>query len=85
MRGPIWPAIIACNLDLIPFSPRAKGVLFVLKGPYDPRVPPIVKFSQESESARVTKIIMSKSTVKTLQILVGSTVKIANRNFKYCV
>ena len=47
-------------------SPRARGVLFVLKGPYDPRVPPIVKFSQESESARLTKIILSKSTVKTL-------------------
>ena len=27
-------------------SPRARGVLFVLKGPYDPRVPPIVKFPQ---------------------------------------
>ena len=47
-------------------SPRARGVLFVLNGPYDPRVPPIVKFSQESESARLTKIILSKSTVKTL-------------------
>ena len=47
-------------------SPRARGVLFVLKGPYDPRVPPIVKFSQKSESARLTKIILSKSTVKTL-------------------
>ena len=47
-------------------SPRARGVLFVLKGPYDLRVPPIVKFSQESESARLTKIILSKSTVKTL-------------------
>ena len=47
-------------------SPRARGVLFVLKGPYDPRVPPIVKFSQESESARLTKIILSKSTAKTL-------------------
>ena len=48
------------------YSPRARGVLFVLKGPYDPRVPPIVKFSQESESARLTKIILSKSTVKIL-------------------
>ena len=48
------------------YSPRARGVLFVLKGPYDLRVPPIVKFSQESESARLTKIILSKSTVKTL-------------------
>ena len=47
-------------------SPRARGVLFVLNGPYDPRVPPIVKFSQKSESARLTKIILSKSTVKTL-------------------
>ena len=47
-------------------SLRARGVLFVLKGPYDPRVPPIVKFSQEYESARLTKIILSKSTVKTL-------------------
>ena len=47
-------------------SPRARGVLFVLKGPYDLRVPPIVKFSQESESVRLTKIILSKSTVKTL-------------------
>ena len=47
-------------------SPRARGVLFVLKGPYDLRVPPIVKISQESESARLTKIILSKSTVKTL-------------------
>ena len=44
-------------------SPRARGVSFVLKGPYDPRVPPIVKFSQEFESARLTKIILSKSTV----------------------
>ena len=43
--------------------PRARGVLFVLKGPYDLRV---VKFSQESESARLTKIILSKSTAKTL-------------------
>ena len=50
----------------IQFSPRARGVLFVLKGPYDPRVPPIVKFSQESESARLTKIILSESIVKTL-------------------
>ena len=48
------------------YRPRARGVLFVLKGPYDPRIPPIVKFSQESESARLTKIILSKSTVKTL-------------------
>ena len=47
-------------------SPRARGVLFVLKGLYDLRVPPVVKFSQESESARLTKIILSKSTVKTL-------------------
>ena len=47
-------------------SPRARGVFFVLKGPYDLRVPPIVKFSQESESARLTKIILSKSKVKTL-------------------
>ena len=47
-------------------SPRARGGLFVLKDPYDPRVPSIVKFSQESESARLTKIILSKSTVKTL-------------------
>ena len=44
------------------YSPRARGVLFVLKGPYDL----MVKFSQESESARLTKIILSKSTVKTL-------------------
>ena len=51
---------------IIMYSPRAGGFLFVLKGPYDPRVPPIVKFSQESESARLTKIILSKSTVKTL-------------------
>ena len=43
-----------------------KGVLFVLKGPYDTRVSPIVKFSQESESALLTNIILSKSTVKTL-------------------
>ena len=50
----------------IVYSPRARGVLFVLKGPYDLRVPPIVKISQESESARLTKIILSKSTVKTL-------------------
>ena len=48
------------------YSPRARGVLFVLKGSYDPRIPPIVKFSQESESARLTKIILSKGTVKTL-------------------
>ena len=53
-------------IDIMWNSPRARGVLFVLKGPYDPRVPPIVKFSQESESARLTKIILSKSTVKTL-------------------
>ena len=38
----------------------------MLKGPYDPRDPPIVTFSHESESARLTKIILSKSTVKTL-------------------
>ena len=50
----------------ITYSPRARGVLFVLKGPYDLRVPPIVKISQESESARPPKIILSKSTVKTL-------------------
>ena len=54
----------ACQLD----SPRAKEVLFVLKGPYDRRIPPIVKFSQESESARLTKIIMSKSTAKTVTL-----------------
>ena len=54
------------------YSPRARGVLFVLKGPYDLRVPPKVKFSQESESARLTKIILSKSTVKTLLTLVPS-------------
>ena len=48
------------------YSPRARGVLFVLKGPYDLGVPPIVKISQESESARLTKIILSKSTVKSL-------------------
>ena len=47
-------------------SPRAKGGLFVLKGPHHPSVPPIVKFSQESESACHTKIILSTSTVKTL-------------------
>ena len=47
-------------------SPRARGGLFVLKGPDDLIVPPIVKFSQESESARLTKIILSKSTVKPL-------------------
>ena len=64
-------------------SPRARGVLFVLKGPYDPRVPPIVKFTQESESACLTKIILSKSTVKNP--LNTSTVKIANRNLKYWV
>ena len=48
------------------YSLRAKGVLFVLKSPYDSRVPPIVKFSQESESARLTKIILSKNTIKTI-------------------
>ena len=58
--------------DRILYSPRARGVLFVLKGPYDARVPPIVKFSQEFESARLTKIILSKSTVKTLYTLVPS-------------
>ena len=47
-------------------SPRARGGLFVLKGSYDLRVTHIVKFSQESESARLTKIILSKKTVKTL-------------------
>ena len=46
--------------------PELGGVLFVLKGPCDLRVPPIVKCSQESESARLTKIILSKSIVKTL-------------------
>ena len=55
----------------------------MLKGPYDPRVTPIVKFSQESESVRLTKNILSKSTVKNP--LNTSTVKIANRNLKYCV
>ena len=55
-----------------PYSPRAREVLFVWEGPYDPIVPPIVKFSQEFESARLTKIILSKSTVKTLQTLVPS-------------
>ena len=54
------------QITVRPCSPRARGVLFVLKGPYDLRVPPIVKFSQESESARLTKSILSKSTVKTL-------------------
>ena len=61
----ILMAIIPCS-GTEKYSPRARGVLFVLKGPYDLRVPPIVKFSQESESARLTKIILSKSTVKTL-------------------
>ena len=52
----------------MPINPRVRGGggLFVLKGPYDPRVPPKVKFSRESESARLTKIILFKSTVKTL-------------------
>ena len=62
-------AIIPTNVTFYmeqTISPRARGVLFVLKGPYDLRVPPIVKISQESESARLTKIILSKSTVKTL-------------------
>ena len=54
------------NIEATYTSPRARGGLFVLKGPYDLRVPPIVKFSQESESVRLTKIILSKSTVKTL-------------------
>ena len=58
-----WEDVFA---GLLLISPRARGVLFVLKGPYDLRVPPIVEFSQESESARLTKIILSKSTVKTL-------------------
>ena len=49
-----------------PIVPELGFFLFVLKGPYDPRIPPIVKFSQESESARLTKIILSKSTAKTL-------------------
>ena len=52
--------------QLVPELGGGGGGWFVLKGPYDPRVPPIVKFSQESESARLTKIILSKSTVKTL-------------------
>ena len=64
-------------------SPRARGVLFVLKGPYDPRIPPIVKFSQESESARLTKIILSKSTVKTLLTLVPSKSQTAILNIAY--
>ena len=58
-------SIVASELN-DPISPRARGVLFVLKGPYDLRVPPIVKISQEFESARLTKIILSKSTAKTL-------------------
>ena len=33
------------HYDIIASSPRAKGVLSVLTGPYDPRVSPIVKFS----------------------------------------
>ena len=41
----------------------------MLKGPYDARVPPIVKFSQESESARLTKIILSKGTIKPFKHL----------------
>ena len=65
------------------FSPRARGFLFVLKGPYDPRIPPIVKFSQESESARLTKIILSKSTVKTLLTLVPSKSQTAILNIAY--
>ena len=50
-----------------------------MRGPYDPRVPPTVKFSQESESARLTKIILSKNTVKNF--LNTSTVEIENRIF----
>ena len=54
-------------VDNRPIVPELGGEgVFVLKGPYDPRVPPIVKFSQESESVRLTKIIFSKSTLKTL-------------------
>ena len=58
--------VIIDDVDPQLIVPELGGGLFVLKGPYDPRVPPIVKFSQESESARLTKIILSKSTVKTL-------------------
>ena len=62
------------------YSPRARGVLFVLKGPYEPRVPPIVKFSQESESYKNHPVPKyRKNPLNT------STVKIANRNLKYCV
>ena len=63
------PVLFTCHLAhpkvVVPELGGGGGV-FVLKGPYDPRVPPIVKFSQESEYARLTKIILSKSTVKTL-------------------
>ena len=58
----------SCSQAGLYYSPRARGVLFVLEGPYDPRVPPIVKFSQESESARLTKIIMSKPQFEILRM-----------------
>ena len=44
--------------------PELAGGVFVLKGQYDPRAPPKVKFFRESESARLAEIILSKSTVK---------------------
>ena len=50
----------------LPVVPEQRFSLFVLKDPYDPRAPHLVKFSQETESACLTKIILSKSTVKTL-------------------
>ena len=55
------------------FSPRSRGVLFVLKGPYDPRAPLIVKFCQESESERHPVQKYRKSPLNT------STARIANR------
>ena len=59
----------------------------MLKGPHDPRVPPIVKFSQESESARLTKIILFKSTVKTLykSLVAKITFVVAEITFKVAV
>ena len=73
-----------------PNSPRARGVLFVLKGPYDLRVQPLVKFSQDAESARLTKIILSKSTVKPLWSLRDREVACSasdrqGSNFESCV
>ena len=51
----------------------------MLKGSYDLRAPSIVKFSQESESARLKNHHVQKYRKNPLNT---STVKIANRNLR---